>query len=125
MGCLDTGATRSQVDRAFLLEKHPQATISQYSNGWTCGGVGGGTLAVNHYSVLDVHFLGRINHSTVWAKVTHQFDVVDDPLIPLLLGQDMIEQQGVIINAPESEMTITRCQNAKVTIVQAKSRIKQ
>ena len=83
-------------------------------------GIGDEVYLSKECVVLDVFFPDGTN--TRLAKITHEFHIVQDIDCGLLIGNDIIEPEGIVINLAKKRMQISACDNM---VCQLKVRRKQ
>jgi hypothetical protein len=72
-------------------------------------GVGDELYLSKESVVLDVFFPDVTN--TRLAKITREFHIVQDMDCGLLVGNDIIEPEGIVINLAKKRMEISSCDN--------------
>ncbi|KAK3724863.1 hypothetical protein LTR37_000911 [Vermiconidia calcicola] len=123
--CLDSGATTSSIDEAFLLAHFPDAVIENLPMPFENFGIGNGRVLNEKFAVLDIYIPAEIDGQSQLAHVRHEFGVRPDKGVPMLIGQDFITRQGSTLNQREGKVYIAACQNAKVDWVMSKGSISQ
>jgi hypothetical protein len=109
-GCADTGSGMSLVDES-VLQSLPEAIdkTRKVKSPVHIKGVGDEMYLSQESVVLDV-FLPDITNSCL-AKITREFHVVKDMTCGLLLGNDIIEPEGIVMDLAKKRMRISSCDN--------------
>src|SRR5271154_1769342 len=117
-GCADTGSGMSLVDESVLESGALSSRKSQLPV--HVKGIGDEMYLSKESVVLDVFFPDVTN--TRLAKITREFHIVQDMDCGLLIGNDIIEPEGIVINLVKKQMQISVCENM---VCQLKARRKQ
>src|SRR5271170_2225335 len=117
-GCADTGSGMSLVDESVLESGALSSRKSQ--SPVHVQGIGDEMYLSKESVVLDVFFPDVTN--TRLAKITREFHIVQDMDCGLLIGNDIIEPEGIVINLAKKRMQISACDNM---VCQLKVRRKQ
>src|SRR5271154_1727164 len=117
-GCADTGNGMSLVDESVLESSALSSRKSQ--SAVHIKGIGDEMYLSKESVVLDVFFPDVTN--TRLAKITREFHIVQDMDCGLLIGNDIIEPEGIVINLVKKQMQISVCENM---VCQLKARRKQ
>src|SRR5271163_1862947 len=117
-GCADTGSGMSLVDESVLESGALSSRKSQ--SPVHIKGLGDEMYLSKESIVLDVFFPDVTN--TRLAKITREFHIVQDMDCGLLIGNDIIEPEGIVINLAKKRMQISACDNM---VCQLKIRRKQ
>ena len=109
-GCADTGSGMSLVDES-VLQSLPEVIdkTRKVKSPVHIKGVGDEMYLSQESVVLDV-FLPDITNSRL-AKITREFHIVRDMTCGLLIGNDIIESEGIILNLSKRKMYIGSCGN--------------
>src|SRR5271156_5455910 len=118
-GCADTGSGMSLVDESVLKASTPSSKRTANSP-VHIKGIGDELYLSKESVVLDVFFPDVTN--TRFAKITREFHIVQDMDCGLLIGNDIIEPEGIVINLAKKRMQISACDNM---VCQLKVRRKQ
>src|SRR5277367_4994309 len=106
-GCADTGSGMSLVDESVLESGALSSRKSQ--SPVHIKGLGNEMYLSNESVVLDVFFPDVTN--TRLAKITREFHIVQDMDCGLLIGNDIIEPEGIVIDLAKKRMQISACDN--------------
>src|SRR5271170_6341874 len=106
-GCADTGSGMSLVDESVLESGTLSSRKSQSPVHVKC--IGDEMYLSKESVVLDVFFPDVTN--TRLAKITREFHIVQDMDCGLLIGNDIIEPEGIVINLAKKRMQISACDN--------------
>src|SRR5271154_906311 len=106
-GCADTGSGMSLVNESVLESGALSSRKSQ--SPVHIKGLGAEMYLSKESVVLDVFFPDVTN--TRLAKITHEFHIVQDMDCGLLVGNDIIEPEGIVINLAKKRMEISSCDN--------------
>ena len=106
-GCVDTGSGMSLVDESVLESGALSSRKSQ--SPVHVKGIGDEMYLSKESVVLDVFFPDVTN--TRLAKITREFHIVQDMDCGLLIGNDIIEPEGMVINLAKKRMQISACDN--------------
>jgi hypothetical protein len=107
-GCADTGSGMSLVDESVLKAGAPSGKRNVKSP-VHIKGIGDEMYLSKESVVLDVFFPDVTN--TRLAKITREFHIVQDMDCGLLVGNDIIEPEGIVINLAKKKMQISTCDN--------------
>src|SRR5271163_1128853 len=117
-GCADTGSGMSLVDESVL--KSGTLSSRKTQSPVHVKGIGDEMYLSKESVVLEVFFPDVTN--TRLAKITREFHIVQDMDCGLLIGNDIIEPEGIVINLAKKRMQISACDNM---VCQLKVRRKQ
>src|SRR5271170_2186397 len=117
-GCADTGSGMSLVDESVLKSGALSSRKSQ--SPVHIKDLGDEMYLSKESVVLDIFFPDVTN--TRLAKITREFHIVQDMDCGLLIGNDIIEPEGIVINLAKKRMQISACDNM---VCQLKVRRKQ
>src|SRR5271170_486991 len=106
-GCADTGSGMSLVDESVLESGALSSRKSQ--SPVHVQGIGDEMYLSKESVVLDVFFPDVTN--TRLAKITREFHIVQDMDCGLLIGNDIIEPEGIVIDLAKKRMQISACDN--------------
>src|SRR5271155_5258680 len=106
-GCADTGSGMSLVDESVLESGALSSRKSQ--SPVHIKGLGNEMYLSKESVVLDVFFPDITN--TRLAKITREFHIVQDMDCGLLIGNDIIEPEGIVIDLAKKRMQISACDN--------------
>src|SRR5271154_4094491 len=106
-GCADTGSGMSLVDESVLESGALSSRKSQ--SAVHIKGLGDEMYLSKESVVLDVFFPDVTN--TRLAKITREFHIVQDMDCGLLIGNDIIEPEGIVIDLAKKRMEISACDN--------------
>src|SRR5271163_3882403 len=106
-GCADTGSGMSLVDESVLESGALSSRKSQ--SPVHIKGLGNEMYLSKESVVLDVFFPDVTN--TRLAKITREFHIVQDMDCGLLIGNDIIEPEGIVIDLAKKRMEIAACDN--------------
>ncbi len=109
-GCADTGSGMSLVDESVIQSIPESSGKTRRTNSPVhIKGVGDEMYLSKESVVLDVFFPDVTN--TRLAKITREFHIVQDMDCGLLIGNDIIEPEGIVINLAKKRMQISACDN--------------
>src|SRR5271155_4984352 len=109
-GCADTGSGMSLVDESVIQSIPESSGKTRHSNSPVhIKGVGDEMYLSKESLVLDVFFPDVTN--TRLAKITREFHIVQDMDCGLLIGNDIIEPEGIVIDLAKKRMRISSCGN--------------
>jgi hypothetical protein len=106
-GCADTGSGMSLVDESVLESGALPSRKRTVKSPVHIKGIGDEMYLSKESVVLDVFFPDVTN--TRLAKITREFHIVQDMDCGLLIGNDIIEPEGIVIDAAKKRMHITSC----------------
>ena len=113
--CLDTGATISLIDRAFLETYLPLLQRHNLQARLDIQGLGA-TQSVE-YVVLDFWIPSQKKGNRVLAHARHELHVVTKLKPKILLAMDVISSEGMKIDIPKKLVTIHACRKVKAPIM--------
>src|SRR5271168_1318964 len=106
-GCADTGSGMSLVNESVLESGALSSRKSQ--SPVHIKGLGDEMYLSKEPVVLDVFFPDVTN--TRLAKITREFHIVQDMDCGFLIGNDIIEPEGIVIDLAKKRMRISACDN--------------
>ena len=112
---LDTGAAMSVIDRSLLAMYYPQAAIKKWPHP-SQPHEAGGLAEMAEYAILNLFIPAKVNGKSMAAKITQHFNVVNDPVVAVIVGFDIIKHNGIVIDTVQNEVLLTRCANAKAPL---------
>jgi hypothetical protein len=111
--CLDTGAGMSLVDREWLAKACPDATILTRTSSVSVRGIDNRTQKTSSYVVLQISIPGHHNNGengTVnLAEIRREFHIVGDLRCKMIVGEDIIEPEGIVIDSQSRKASIKAC----------------
>ena len=107
-GCVDTGSGMSLVDESVLKAGAPSGKRTTNSP-VHIKGVGDELFLSKESVVLDVFFPDVTN--TRLAKIRREFHIVQEMECGLLIGNDIIDPEGIVIDLTKKKMQISTCDN--------------
>src|SRR5271155_1137570 len=109
-GCADTGSGMSLVDESVIQSIPESSGKTRHSNSPVhIKGVGDEMYLSKESLVLDV-FFPDVTYTRL-AKITREFHIVQDMDCGLLIGNDIIEPEGIVIDLAKKRMQISACDN--------------
>jgi hypothetical protein len=106
-GCADTGSGMSLVDESVLESGALSSRKRTIKSPVHLKGIGDELYLSKESVVLDVFFPDITK--TRLAKITREFHIVQDMDCGLLIGNDIIEPEGIIMDLAKKRMEITSC----------------
>jgi hypothetical protein len=109
--CLDTGAGMSLIDRQWLQEKCPDATILTRATNVSVRGIDNQVQKTSNYVVLQVYIPGHdaTNGQIKLAEIRREFHIVPDLRCKMIIGEDIIEPEGIIIDSRDRKARMGAC----------------
>ena len=109
--CLDTGCSVSLIDRAWLKECLPEATIRKMASPITVRGLGSAKHQTDEYVILPIYFPGKSKDGTdITAKTApREIHLVDELKAKMLVGMDIMKPEGIDILTSRSSASISSC----------------
>src|SRR5271163_175763 len=109
-GCADTGSGMSLVNESVIQSIPESSGKTRHTNSPVhIKGVGDEMYLSKESVVLDVFFPDVTN--TRLAKIMREFHIVQDMDCGLLIGNDIIEPEGIVIDLAKKRMQISACDN--------------
>jgi hypothetical protein len=111
--CLDTGAGMSLIDRQWLTELCPDAMILTRATDVSVRGIDNKTQKTSNYVVLQVYIPGHDENDgkIKLAEIRREFHIVPELRCKMIIGEDIIEPEGMIIDSSGRKATIKSCSN--------------
>ena len=110
--CADTGCTMSLIDRKYLLEAKPDATIHKTKQPIRVHGIGDKLHDSSEYTELDFYVAGTLpDQSPAIAHFRREIHLVDDLRAHALLGADILGPEQVILDMGKRTITFPACSN--------------
>jgi hypothetical protein len=109
--CLDTGAGMSLVDRKWLETACPDASILTRASNVSVRGIDNRTQKTSTYVVLQIFIPGhhKQDDAVKLAEVRREFHIVDDLRCKMIIGEDVIEPEGIVIDSQSRKASIKSC----------------
>jgi hypothetical protein len=109
--CLDTGAGMSLVDKQWLLEMCPEAMVLTRASSVSVRGIDNKVQKTSNYVVLQVYIPGydKQDGKTRFAEVRREFHIVNELRCKMIIGEDIIEPEGIVIDSQSRKATIKAC----------------
>ena len=108
-GCADTGSGMSLVDESVLESGAPSSSKRTVKSPVHVKGIGDEMYLSKESMVLDV-FLPDVTNTRL-AKIRREFHIVKGMECGLLIGNDIIEPEGIVIDLAKRRMQISACDN--------------
>src|SRR5271154_5239673 len=106
-GCADTGSGMSLVDESVLESGAPSSSKRTVKSPVHVKGIGDEMYLSKESMVLDV-FLPDVTNTRL-AKIRREFHIVKGMECGLLIGNDIIEPEGIVIDLAKRRMQISAC----------------
>jgi hypothetical protein len=109
--CLDTGAGMSLIDREWLKQMCPDALILTRASGVSVRGIDNKSQQTSSYVVLQLFIPGydKDNGQIKLAEIRREFHIVQDLRCKMIVGEDIIEPEGFVIDSQDRKATIKSC----------------
>jgi hypothetical protein len=116
--CLDTGAGMSLIDRKWLQELCPDAAILTRASGVSVRGIDNKAQQTSTYVVLQLYIpaYDPSNGSSKIAEIRREFHIVSELRCKLIIGEDVIEPEGFVIDSQARKASIKSCDNLNVKL---------
>lgn len=111
--CLDTGCAMSLIDRTFLKQQNPTAKTRRMKNGMKVRGLG--TNLHDASGFIDLDFFIH-SHDNVVAHFNREIHVVDNLSANALIGIDIAQPEGWIIDLDAQKLIMPKCHGISVNI---------
>ncbi len=111
--CLDTGCTASLADADFITSLLPDLTVQSMPTMLNVKGIGSQKHSANRWVLLKMKFMG-VNNQLL--EIEREIHLVDDLKAKLLIGVDILDPEGIIINIREKTAIFTHCQGGLVPL---------
>ena len=111
--CVDTGCGMSLIDRKFLKEFAPTASISIMPTPMTVRGIGDKQHNANQFATLDF-YLPTASHLVAHFK--REIHIVDELDANALLGLDIAGPEGWNIDLDAEVLTLPHCSGVKIPL---------
>ncbi|MCJ1286174.1 hypothetical protein MMC26_005519 [Xylographa opegraphella] len=110
--CLDTNCDLSLVDSSFLQKCLPDCRLIEIDP-VSVQGIGETFLSSNKYALFDLYIPCNGGQT---ARLNSGARLVNNLPVPLLVGTDIIEPEGITINVAERLATIESCESLQVPL---------
>jgi hypothetical protein len=109
--CLDTGAGMSLIDREWLNTMCPDANILTRASGVSVRGIDNKSQQTSSYVVLQLYVPAYEEKSGVakLAEIRREFHIVSDLRCKMIVGEDIIEPEGIVIDSQHRTAWIKSC----------------
>jgi hypothetical protein len=116
--CLDTGAGMSLIDRKWLTELCPDAAILTRASGVSVRGIDNKSQQTSTYVVLQLYLpaYDPSGGTTRIAEIRREFHIVSDLRCKLIIGEDIIEPEGIVIDSQARKAWIKSCGDLNVKL---------
>ena len=112
--CLDTGCGMSLIDATFLKQYAPTVQVSTMETPMTVQGIGATMYNANKFIKLQIYIFGENN---LVARIEREIHVVDNLKANILLGMDIADPEGWLIDLSAHKMTLPHNANMMVPII--------
>jgi hypothetical protein len=109
--CLDTGAGMSLVDRGWLHEMCPDANMLTRASGVSVRGINNKSQQTRGYVVLQLYInaYDKETGAAKLAEIRREFHIVPDLRCKMILGEDIIEPEGIVIDSQQRTAWMRSC----------------
>jgi hypothetical protein len=109
--CLDTGAGMSLIDRGWLREMCPDANILTRASGVSVRGIDNKSQLTSSYVVLQILIpvYDKETGKQKLAEIRREFHIVADLRCKMIIGEDIIEPEGIVIDSQDRTAWIKSC----------------
>jgi hypothetical protein len=109
--CLDTGAGMSLIDKQWLHDMCPEATILTRATNVSVRGIDNQVQKTSSYVVLQVYIPGNDakDGQIKLAEIRREFHIVPDLRCKMIIGEDIIEPEGIVIDSRERKARMRAC----------------
>jgi predicted nucleic acid-binding Zn ribbon protein len=109
--CLDTGAGMSLIDRQWLQDNCPEATILTRATNVSVRGIDNQVQKTSNYVVLQVYIPGHdaADGQIKLAEIRREFHIVPDLRCKMIIGEDIIEPEGIVIDSRDRKARMRAC----------------
>jgi hypothetical protein len=109
--CIDTGCGMSSMDRGFFAKHFPSTATSQIPP-IEIRSMGTTKTESNEYATITFYLPGHTeNHKQALAEITREFHLVDNLSCNALIGNDIIEPEGITIDVKTRQAKIRSCKD--------------
>jgi hypothetical protein len=109
--CADTGCGMSSMDKSFFKSQFPNAIVRQSPVPVEIRGIGNQIHFSRDYSLITFflpgHKVGKVNPSL--AAITREFHLVNNLACNALIGNDIIDTEGIKLNVQGRQATVGSC----------------
>ena len=111
--CADTGCGMSSMDKSFFKSQFPNAIIMQTPVPVEIRGIGNQIHSSHEYSLITFFLPGYKIGNTVTslAAITREFHLINNLACNALIGNDIIDPEGIKLDVQRRQATISSCQN--------------
>ena len=116
--CIDSGCTMSLIDRSFLKEQIPKATIQRVNRPIGVRGIGSSRYTTDKFVVIDLFIKGIVDGKNATAHLKREAHLVNNLKAKFLVGIDILAPERISLDLSNERMTIRSCKGlvAKVQI---------
>jgi hypothetical protein len=110
--CVDTGCGMSCMDKEFFNREFPNVATSQITP-IEIRGLGSKTTESSEYAIITLFLPGYTTspNTQALAEITREFHIVDKLSCNALIGNDIIEPEGITIDVKMKKAKITSCKD--------------
>ena len=119
--CLDTGCSMTAIDRKFQKSVFPEAKVRRIAP-VDIYGIGDGVKKSSEYVVLTIYLPGFKADKPALACITREFHIVEDLAARILIGNDIIQPEGIVIDPTFHFAKVKSCDDMLIPIKLSKSR---
>jgi hypothetical protein len=109
--CLDTGAGMGLINRDWLHQNCPDAAILTRTTNVSIRGINNRTQKTSTYVVLLLFVPGhdKVDNTVTLAEIRWQFHIVSDLRCKMIVGEDVNEPEGIVIDSQARKASIKAC----------------
>ena len=114
--CCDTGCAMTCIDRDFLMKNLPDVKLHTVKRPIGVHGIGDGYDQTEDYATISLYIPGIRDGKRVIGVITREFHVVAKVPCNILLGTDILDPEGFIIDCGRRIATLASCRNMKIPL---------
>ncbi|KAJ9405571.1 hypothetical protein DTO045G8_6601 [Paecilomyces variotii] len=103
---LDTGCSMTLVDRKFLREHLPHATIKRLDKPVRVRGIGTAVQESSEYTDVSMDFPATVGDEKVVLRVHMEMHIADELRTNMLIGSDIIVPSGMVLDFAKRQLRI-------------------
>jgi len=113
--CCDTGCTMTCIDRDFLMKNLPNVKLHMVSS-IEVRGIENGYDQMEDYATISLYVPSIKDGKWVIGVITCELYIVTKVSCNILLGTDILDSKGFIIDCGRRVATLTSCHNMKIAL---------
>ena len=114
--CCDTRCAMICIDRDFFMKNLSDVELHTVRRPIGVHGIGDGYDQTEDYATIPLYIPGIKDDKRIIGMITHEFHVVAKVSCNILLGMDVLDPEGFIIDCGRRIVTLASCCNMKIPL---------